>query len=150
MDDVENIYLLNMDPDVIKYTGDLPFNSIEETKIFLMDYDQYKKYGVGRLAVENKVSGEFMGWCGLKYTWDNDTYDIGFRFFKKYWNQGYATEAAKACIEFGFQKIGMPFIVGRAMKRNVASIKVLEKSGLTYYKDNPCGGEDGVIYKIDK
>jgi ribosomal-protein-alanine N-acetyltransferase len=66
-DDAENAYLLNLDPDVIKYNTDSPFGSIEEARNFLINYDHYKKYGFGRWAVVNQSDHEFLGWCGLKY-----------------------------------------------------------------------------------
>lgn len=148
--DAENAYRLNGDPDVIKHTGDEAFESIESAKQFLENYDHYIKYGFGRWAVIDKTSNEFLGWCGLKYTPKLDEYDIGFRFFKKHWNKGYATESAKACIDLGFNKFGMKVIVGRAMKENIASIKVLQKIGLTYFEDRISDGETEVIYKIEK
>jgi len=146
--DAENAYLLNLDPDVIRYTGDGPFESIAAAKIFLENYDHYDKYDFGRWAVIRKSNHEFLGWCGLKYTPDLDEYDIGFRFFKKFWNQGFATEAAKACIELGFQKYQFSAIVGRAQKENKGSIRVLEKIGLTFLKNYELHGEAGVIYHI--
>lgn len=149
-EDAEIAYRLNLDPEVIRYTGDGPFASTEDARDFLQKYDHYRKYGFGRWAVIRKSDGEFLGWCGLKYSADTDEYDIGFRFFKKYWGQGYATEAAKACLEKGFKELGMKVIIGRAMKANRASIRVLEKIGLQYYRDGDCGEEDGVIYRKEK
>jgi len=149
VDDAEQAYLLNLDPEVIKYTGDESFKSIEEARIFLAAYDHFKKYGFGRWAVTDKNNGEFLGWCGLKYSPDVNEYDIGFRFFKKHWGKGYATESAMACLELGFKKFNMPAIIGRAAKENIASIKVLQKTGLTYYKDDCCHGDEAVIYKIE-
>jgi len=146
--DAKSAYLLNLDPEVIKYTGDEPFDSIETASTFLMNYNHYEKYGFGRWGVFDKTNHEFLGWCGLKYTEDFNEFDIGFRFFKKYWNKGFATESAKACIELGFQKYKMKEIVGRAMKENTASIRVLEKIGLKYFEDFNNEGEVGVIYKI--
>ena len=148
IDDAENLYLLNIDPDVIKFTGDIPFESIEDAKDFLKNYNHYIKYGFGRWVVINKANNTFLGWCGLKYTEILDEYDIGFRFLKKYWNNGYASESAKACIELGFDKYKLTEIVGRAMKKNIASIKVLEKIGLTFSRDFNFEGHNGVIYKI--
>lgn len=58
-DDAETAYLLNLDPEVIKYTGDEPFTSIEEARKFLENYDHYRKYGFGRWAVINKSTEEF-------------------------------------------------------------------------------------------
>lgn len=148
-DDAENAYLLNLDPEVIKYTGDEAFESIEVAKIFLANYDHYKKYGFGRWAVISKEDNELLGWCGLKYTSDLDEFDIGFRFFKKHWNKGFATESAKACLDLGFNKFKMQEIIGRAMKANIGSVKVLEKIGLTYFKSFDFDGNDGVVYRIE-
>ena len=76
--------------------------------------------------------------------------DIGFRFFKEFWNQGFATETANRCLEFGFYDLGLKEIVGRAMVRNVASIKVLEKLGMTFKNTFDFDGEKGIIYQISK
>jgi ribosomal-protein-alanine N-acetyltransferase len=148
--DAENAYLLNLDPDVIKYTGDKSFDSPAEAREFLSRYDHYKKYGFGRWGVISKENSEFMGWCGLKYSADTDEHDIGFRFFKKHWNKGYATESAMACLQLGFEKFNMGTIVGRAMKENAASIRVLEKIGLIYWKDFDFDGQQGVVYRVDR
>lgn len=147
--DADSIYLLNLDADVLKYTGDKPFESIENARKFLKNYDHYNNYGFGRWAVIHKTSNKYLGWCGIKYTPDLDEYDIGFRFFKNYWNNGYATESAKACLNLGFGKYQITEIVGRAMKENIGSIKVLEKIGLTYFKTFNFDGEKGLIYKIE-
>jgi len=145
--DAEHFYMLNQDPEVLKYTGDNPFETVEAAKEFLVQYDQYEKYGVGRWAVINKENEEFLGWCGLKFTEKLNEYDIGFRFFRKHWNKGYATESAKACVELGLNKFKFPEIIGRVMKDNLASIRVLEKIGLVYDRNFDFEGYKGVIYK---
>ena len=148
--DAESLYLLNLDLEVLKYTGDEPFKSVENAKRFLENYDHYEKYNFGRWAVIDKSTNVFLGWCGLKYTPEFDEYDIGFRFFKKYWNKGYATESAKVCLNLGFNKYNITEIVGRVMTENIGSIKVLEKIGLTFFKPFNFDGEKGLIYKIIK
>lgn len=145
--DAENFYLLNADPEVIRYTGNDAFATIEAAKQFLEGYDHYEKYGFGRWAVIRKEDNEFLGWCGLKYTPETDEYDIGFRFFKKYWNWGYATEAAKACLDYGLNNLKIKTIIGRAIKSNTASVKVLEKIGMTYWKPMDFHGDEGVVYR---
>jgi RimJ/RimL family protein N-acetyltransferase len=148
--DAENAYVLNLDPEVIQYTGDDSFESIEQARRFLENYDHYSTYGFGRWAIITKTDNEFIGWCGLKFTADLNEFDIGFRLFKKHWNKGYATETAKACIDLGFEQFGMTTIVGRAMKANIGSIRVLEKIGLTYKSTFDFDGQEGVIYQIEK
>jgi RimJ/RimL family protein N-acetyltransferase len=89
---------------------------------------QYQ-FGIGRWACHVLENNEFIGWCGLKKV--GDEVDLGYRFIQKYWGKGYATEAAKAVLEFGV-KNKIPNIIGRAAVENTASVKVLQKIGLTF------------------
>ena len=91
-----------MDPDVIKYTGNPPFESEEEAKFFLDNYNDYNKNGFGRWAVILKDTKEFICWCGLKLN-EDDLIDIGFRFFKKYWNNRKSL-CRKYCFYNSFRK----------------------------------------------
>lgn len=150
LDDAEKFYQLNLNPNVIRYTGNTAFKSIDEAKSFLENYNDYKANGYGRWAVINKESNEFIGWCGLKYSELENETDIGFRFFEEEWNKGYATESAAACLKYGFDKLKLNRIIGRAMKENKASIKVLEKIGLVYETDCIFENKEAVIYKIEK
>lgn len=146
--DAKDFYDLNSNPNVTKYTGDSAFKSIDEAKQFLENYQDYKLNGYGRWAVILKETNQFVGWCGLKLN-DHET-DIGFRFFEEEWNKGYATESAIACLNYGFEELKIRRIIGRAMKKNVWSIRVLEKIGLQYERDIEFDGCEGVIYKIEK
>lgn len=141
-------YALNADPEVLRYTGDDPFESPEAATEFLRNYPDYRKNGYGRWAVIRKEDEAFLGWCGLKLHADG-TVDIGYRFFKMYWNLGYATESAQACVEYGFNVLHLPEIIGRASRGNKASIRVFEKLGMQYWKDEPCEGiNDSVVYRL--
>ena len=147
--DAENAYNLNLDPEVVKYTGDVAFESIKEARKFLENYTHYQEYGFGRWAVIDKKNDEYLGWCGIKYTPDLDEYDIGYRFFRKHWGKGYATESAKACLNYAFNELNIEVLVGRAMAENINSIKVLEKIGMKFFENRTCGNENGVVYKIE-
>jgi ribosomal-protein-alanine N-acetyltransferase len=149
-EDAIHFYNLNLDPEVIKYTGDNAFKSIDQAKNFLENYDHYEKYKFGRWAVIDNSNEEFLGWCGLKYSPDKDEVDLGFRFFQKHWNKGFASEAAQACLNYGFNELYLLQIVGRAMKENAASIRVLQKVGMKLFTDFDFDGNKGVIYKIEK
>ena len=147
-DDAEKLYLLNRDADVMRYTGDLPFASEAQARTFVQNYDAYKTPGMGRMAVIRKEDSSFLGWCGLKYSPDKDEYDLGFRFFKKYWNRGYATEAAYACLELGFDTLKLHTIIGNAREENLASIRVLEKIGMRHTRSHKIDGTRWVCYTI--
>lgn len=146
--DAKNFYELNLNPNVVRYTGDAPFKSVSEAVEFLKNYNPYREYGYGRWAVIEKETGKFLGWCGLKF--DGKETDIGFRLFEEHWNKGFATESARACLAYGFNELNLKEIVGRAMKENSASVKVLEKIGLTYSGEMECALHPGVLYRITR
>lgn len=149
VNDSKSFYELNQNQNVIKYTGDTSFENITEAENFLRNYNDYEMNGFGRWAVIEKSSGEFLGWCGLKYVKEIDETDIGFRFFEKYWNRGFATESAMTCLKYGFEKLNLKTVVGRAMAENTASIKVLEKIGMKYEKEFDFVKHKGLIYRIN-
>jgi RimJ/RimL family protein N-acetyltransferase len=148
IDDAEDFFALNQDPQVLKYTGDDPFLNIQAAKDFLSTYDHYEIYGVGRFAVIEKSSSKFIGWCGLKYSSSEAEYDIGYRFFREYWKQGFATETSKKCLDYGFKDLKILRIVGRAMIGNEASIRVLEKLGMTFNMRFEVEGQEWVVYEL--
>ncbi|MGV2481076.1 UNVERIFIED_CONTAM: GNAT family N-acetyltransferase, partial [Salmonella enterica subsp. enterica serovar Weltevreden] len=64
--------------------------------------------------------------------------------------KGYATEAGKACLDYGFGPLGLKRIIGRADVANLASIRVLKKLGMTFYKEDGLDGSPAYIYHIVK
>lgn len=131
------ILALNADPAVTAFTGD-PVLTLEQAEQVLLQVilPQYTQYLHGRWAVHVKTQGsgdpEFIGWCGLKALPERQEIDLGYRFFPLAWGKGYATEAARATLQYGFEKLGLPRIVGRAMPGNRASWRVLEKCGMRF------------------
>ena len=149
-EDAANLVMLNADPEVMRFTGDAAFASEAEAMTFVKEYDHYQRYGIGRWAVLEKTSETFLGWCGLKYQAESGETDVGFRFLSAHWNLGFATEAALACLYFGFDKKGLKEIVGRAARANDASIRVMEKLGMTYRKATDFYGMEGVCYQTSR
>lgn len=147
--DSSYFYQLNLDEEVIKYTGDMPFASIEEAQKFLENYTHYKLHQYGRWAVIEKSSNSFIGWCGLRYINQTNETDIGFRFFKEYWNKGFATETAKAVIDYGFHTLQLRRIIGIVMKQNTASIQVLKKIGMQKIGTTTCDLHDAYLFEIN-
>ncbi len=131
LDDADMLYDMHQDPAITKYTGDpVPWDSAELARSVLNDVilPQYQKK-LGRWAVHLKAGDTFLGWCGLKDL--GNEIDLGYRFMQKHWGKGYASESAKAVLDYGV-KLRLPNIIGRASVANVASVRVLEKIGLTF------------------
>ena len=141
-----HFYHLNCDMDVIRYTGNKPFKSLDEANKFIHNYSDYKRNGYGRWAVCLKEKNDFLGWCGLKFDEEKNEIDLGYRFYKKHWGNGYATESAKACVNYGFSNLNMKEIVGRAYIENNASIKVLKKCNFKFKKQFLYDGKPAALY----
>lgn len=134
-EDASQFYLLNKDPELIKYTGDPSFSSVKEAELFIHNYSAYKDFGYGRWAVCLKESDTFIGFCGLKHHPKEDNTEVGFRFFKQQWNKGFATESAQAVINHGFNKLNLTKIYAHAHVKNISSQRVIEKCGLHFVKN---------------
>jgi ribosomal-protein-alanine N-acetyltransferase len=131
--DAELIWQLNFDPEVTRFTHD-PVTDIDHAAEILETtiLPQYALYNHGRWAVHTKNDLQFIGWCGLKFRPALNEIDLGYRFMKAFWGRGYATEAAYASIQYGFEKLHLQRIVGRAEPANIGSVKVLENCGMKY------------------
>ena len=149
IDDAIHFYKMNNDPEVIQYTGDNAFTSLEDAKEFLSNYNQYELNNMGRWAVCLKDTNEFLGWCGLKYHPKDNIVEVGYRFYKKHWNKGYATESAKASIDYGFKTLKLSKIYAHAHIENLNSHQVIKKCGMEFVKEFDYEGIPANLYKID-
>jgi len=149
-DDAEHAFRLNSDPEVVRHTGDGPFASVEAAREFLAAYQDYKLHGFGRWAVVRRSDSVWLGWCGLKRHANGDV-DLGYRLLREYWGQGYATEAGRACLQLGFGRFELETIIGRVARENIASVRVLEKLGMRYWKTDVCEHDPAaLIYRIER
>jgi ribosomal-protein-alanine N-acetyltransferase len=95
---------------------------------------QIDHHGYGLFAVERKDDHSFIGFTGFAYpkfeAFFTPCIEIGWRIDKKQWNKGFATEAAMACLPFGFEKLGLKEIYSFTSEHNTASEKVMQKIGM--------------------
>lgn len=150
LEDAQSFYELNLDKEVMKYTADHVFKTVEESADLIRNYKEYESNGFGRWTVVLKQTHEILGWCGLKYIDSVQEVDLGYRLKRKYWNKGYATEACKASLNIGFNEYNIALIVGRTMTDNLASRRVLEKIGMIYWKEFDFEEHPGVYYRLFK
>ena len=151
-DDFDDLLLLHSDPEVQKFTGEAVQTSIEEVQKGIRErtFKDYEKYGYGRWAVIWKETGEFTGWAGLKYLPEFEETDLGYRFNQKFWGKGIATESSIAILNYGFKELGLKRIIAVAMPEHKASMRVMEKVGMKFYRAFPYdeGGPDDMWYEI--
>jgi len=95
----------------------------------------FSEHGYGLWAVE--VSGQFIGFTGLSWaTWEADftpALEVGWRLARQAWGHGYASEAATAALQRGFQHV--PSIVSFTALTNQRSVRVMERIGMRYEAD---------------
>ncbi len=150
-DDAEPFLAMYNDPAVMRYlTGETTPSSVEEMRQRIVDYPDYKKHGFGRWSCILKETGQFIGFSGLKFLEDfHGEVDLGYRFFPKFWGQGIATESGIASLQYGFEVLKLKRIIGMAIPENKASIRVLEKCGMSFEKNDDYDGTDVVVYAIE-
>src|SRR5262249_45249588 len=91
-----------------------------------------ERYGFGFWAVVEKAAGQIVGSCGLKHLEDGPQIEVGYHLARAVWNRGFATEAARACLRYGFEKLTLDRIVGVVALENYGWQRVLEKIGMRY------------------
>jgi ribosomal-protein-alanine N-acetyltransferase len=139
-DDRHALAAIRSDPDVMKYVASRRPESIEEVQIVLDKVIAHsERHGFAPWALIDKVTGKLAGWCGFKYLEDIGEVEIAYGLAKDYWGKGFASEAASAAMEHGFQQLHLDQIVAVVWPENIASTRVLEKLGMrrraALYKD---------------
>jgi ribosomal-protein-alanine N-acetyltransferase len=127
--DIPFMIALNTDSEVDRYVGDGPLDHALALTIIGRLQEQ-RAHGTGRLVVLERSTGERIGWCGLKRMADGEV-DLGYRFLRRCWGRGFASEASRACLTHGFEVLGLPRIVAETDRRNVRSIRLLERLGFS-------------------
>jgi RimJ/RimL family protein N-acetyltransferase len=155
--DDAGILELDSDPEVHRYLGGNPIKTIEEARNAI-DYirGQYERNGIGRWAIIEKATGNFTGWGGIKFVNDEtinclrDFYDIGYRFIKKYWGKGYATEVARASVAYAWNDLKLSKIYSWSDAGNKASHTVLRKAGFRMLEEFDYHGAPHVWFEMER
>ncbi|MNI42709.1 anhydro-N-acetylmuramic acid kinase [compost metagenome] len=123
-----------------------PFSEEKVDHWIHWNIENYKKYKHGLWAVILKEGEVFIGDCGITMqNIDDETVpEIGFHINKEYWNKGYATEAALACKEYGFNVLHYDRIFSYTTLKNIQSQKVATKIGMKVYKNFEKNGEQQI------
>lgn len=121
---------LNADPEVMRYFP-APLTSEQSDAVAQLCQQLIELFGWGFWAVELKSSGEFIGFCGLHTPVDPLPFapcvEIGWRFARPFWGQGYATEAATAAMQAGFDQLQFDELVSFTTAENQRSVAVMQR-----------------------
>ncbi len=145
------------DPDVMQYIGNGATRTAEDAARCIASFeDEWTERGFGLFAVEEKRTGDFIGFTGFS---SPDflpevlpAVEIGWRFSKRSWGKGYASEAAAASLSFGVAKLGITNIVSICQIGNAASARIMQKIGLIFERRtiDPTCEREVEIYRLPR
>lgn len=151
--DDERLFEICSDAETMLRIGDRkPYESIDVAREFLnWAVPHQLKAGFSRWAIVEKESGEIIGSCGFAFV-DSGEIELGYLFDRKVWGKGFATEAARACLRYGFDKIGFETVVALTDLDHEKSQNVLRKIGFRErgVEKNPDGTLDLVFEAVNQ
>ncbi|TWD84217.1 RimJ/RimL family protein N-acetyltransferase [Kribbella amoyensis] len=124
---------MNADPEVREHLGAALTREQSDASVALFQ-EEFDQRGYGWWAVEVRETGEFVGFAGLDRVEDHLPFtgiEIGWRLARSAWGHGYATEAARAVLAFGFDTLGLPEILALTTATNLRSQAVMRRIGMT-------------------
>ena len=144
VEDAEAIFAWASDPDVNKFMIYPLHENTDVTREWLKtrDINGKDEFDLGFVL---KETGELIGQGGLFYHEDLDVWEVGYNLRKDYWGQGLVPEAIQAIIDYVDKEKGIRAIVGEFAKDNMKSQRVMEKLGMTYWKDGQFSKLDGSV-----
>lgn len=134
---------LNADPEVRAFFPGVLTREESDTFVDRIDRS-FAENGFGFFAVEVKGGLPFVGFCGLAVpgfdhrvlATEGRPVEIGWRLARAAWGKGYASEAARASVAFGFEQLGLSEIVSFTVPANVRSRRVMERLGMVHEPEN--------------
>lgn len=147
--DADAMFEICREPEVMFHIGDRkPYESVEKAKEFLNWAVRYQKEnGFCRWAVIEKSSGKIIGSCGFARR-EMEEVELGYLFAREKWGNGFATEAARACLKYGFENLGFTKIIALTDVDHTKSQNVLEKIGFTPREVVKTDDGDDLVFEI--
>ncbi len=134
-EDLDPFAALNSDPEVMRFMPKLLSRDECAARIQSIR-DHFRDHGFGLWAVEVRGVTPFIGFVGLSIPRFEAPFmpcvEVGWRLAREAWGNGFATEAARAAVEFGFSEIGLKEILSYTVPDNLPSRRVMERLGMTH------------------
>jgi RimJ/RimL family protein N-acetyltransferase len=118
------------DPEVMRFSGGgarSPAGTLERVRSLI---EHQERHGFSKWGVCERASGALIGDCGIQLLEGGPDVELGFHLRPSAWGRGYATEAARACLDAAFADLGLDEVIAIVAPGNAASVRVLEKIGM--------------------
>lgn len=147
-DDLDELVRLHEDPLVARFMGSPDREWLEGW--LRSSQAEWKERGHGRLAIIERESGEFLGRTGLKHWPQFEETEIGWALHPEARGRGFVTEAARAVVKWGFQRLDVPYLTAMIRSDNEPSIAVAQRLGMRPIRDDKLLGVPVVVYAVDR
>ena len=137
--------------DVLRYfprTDPPPRDRVQKMIVGLLKH--WEEHGYGLWAVESRSTGDLMGRCGLQILPETEEVEVDFILGRPFWGQGFATEAGRASLQYGFEQLRLERVIGIAHVENKASQRVLEKLGMDLVEQRQLWGIECYRYAVER
>lgn len=148
VDDAPYAHLVFSDPEVMRFAAGDPDADLPATIQRLERYITIQsEYGFSKWAVWDRESGAYLGDAGLTVIPETGEVELGYRLGRQHWGRGLATEVARAWLQHALDELSIPRIIAFADPRNRASVRIMEKIGMTFDREDHLAGMKCVVYK---
>lgn len=148
--DAEAVFAMRSDENVMRFIRPPQTNRSEAEDWINLVSSRWEKEKIGFCAVIEKASNKFIGWCGLWRLKETGETEVGYALFREFWGKGFASEAAGAFLEYGFNQLNLEKIVAVANPENLSSQNVMKRLGMKFDYTGEFYGMDLVHYSITK
>ncbi|WP_412459212.1 GNAT family N-acetyltransferase [Alkalihalobacillus trypoxylicola] len=133
-EDLESLYAYGSNENVTKYVTWDTYSSYDDAERFIEQIlQQYEQQQISPWAIEWRKTGDVIGNVDfVNWNIQDRRAELGYVLNESYWNKGVMTEAVKALIQFGFEKMNLVRLEAKCFEENIGSAKVMEKSGMLY------------------
>lgn len=146
--DLDEFLAMHATPEVIHTMGPYSRSSAVER---LKSYErEWEEHGYGLVALIERATGRFVGRSGLKYWPHLGETEVGWVLHPSFWGLGFATEAARACLDWGFRNLDVPYITAMIVPDNLRSLRVAERLGMTPLRRDVLRDLPVIVHSIDR
>ena len=149
MSDRSAFFAIAQEPDIFRYFPSKNAWPMEKVERYIQyQIAHWQKFSYGHWAVVLRETGQIIGWNGLEYLPDTNETEVGYLLSRAARGKGFATESASAIVRLKLKQVGLKEIIGLTDPENIASQRVLEKSGLSFTRSESYFGMEMFRYAI--
>lgn len=146
-DDFDDMFAVYSDPEAMRWVDDGQPITQDECRYWIgVTQKNYETRGYGMSAIVLRATGKVIGFCGIVHPSGQEVAEIKYALLQAHWGKGYATEMARAMIDYGYREYGLREMIATIAPDNLASQKVMAKVGMIHAEtiDN----EDGTFTEL--